>query len=59
MKISKKLHALSALEIGLWDIKEKALGIPVNHLLGGVTRSIIVYGLPVQTECFYDNVKKR
>lgn len=37
----EKLHALGALEMALWDIKGKALGIPVYELLGGATRDYI------------------
>lgn len=32
------MSAISALEIALWDIKGKALGVPVYELLGGRTR---------------------
>jgi L-alanine-DL-glutamate epimerase-like enolase superfamily enzyme len=34
----EKLHALGALDLALWDIKGKALGVPVHALLGGRTR---------------------
>ncbi len=34
----EKLHALGALDLAMWDIKGKALGIPVYELLGGLTR---------------------
>ncbi|MDA2924163.1 mandelate racemase/muconate lactonizing enzyme family protein [Acidobacteria bacterium AH-259-L09] len=34
----EKLHALGALDMALWDIKGKALGVPVYELLGGLTR---------------------
>ncbi|MEP7110313.1 MAG: mandelate racemase/muconate lactonizing enzyme family protein [Ferruginibacter sp.] len=37
----EKLHALGALEMALWDIKGKALGVPVYELLGGSTREFI------------------
>ena len=37
----EKLHALGALEMALWDIKGKALGVPVYDLLGGVTRDYV------------------
>jgi galactonate dehydratase len=37
----EKLHALGALEMALWDIKGKALGVPVYDLLGGSTRDYI------------------
>lgn len=33
------MSAISALEIALWDIKGKALGVPVYELLGGKTRN--------------------
>jgi len=35
----EKLHALGALDLALWDIKGKALGVPVYELLGGLTRN--------------------
>src|SRR6266540_2877128 len=35
----EKAHALGALDLALWDIKGKALGVPVHQLLGGVARS--------------------
>jgi L-alanine-DL-glutamate epimerase-like enolase superfamily enzyme len=34
----EKLDALGALDLALWDIKGKALGVPVSDLLGGVAR---------------------
>ncbi|MEM9830410.1 MAG: mandelate racemase/muconate lactonizing enzyme family protein [Bacteroidota bacterium] len=37
----EKLHALGALEMALWDIKGKALGVPVYDLLGGATRDYL------------------
>ena len=37
----EKLHALGALEMALWDIKGKALQVPVYELLGGATRDYI------------------
>ena len=37
----EKLHALGALDTALWDIKGKALGVPVYDLLGGLTRDYI------------------
>ena len=37
----EKLHALGALEMALWDIKGKALNVPVYELLGGSTREFI------------------
>src|SRR5262249_5189820 len=35
----EKAHALGALDLALWDIKGKALGIPVHELLGGTARN--------------------
>jgi galactonate dehydratase len=37
----EKLHALGALDLALWDIKGKALEIPVYELLGGLARDNI------------------
>ncbi len=37
----EKLHAQGALDMALWDIKGKALGVPVYELLGGLTRDHI------------------
>lgn len=37
----EKLHALGALDLALWDIKGKALGVPVYELLGGLSREHI------------------
>lgn len=34
----EKLHALGALDVALWDLKGKALGVPVHQLLGGQSR---------------------
>jgi hypothetical protein len=34
--------AVSAIDIALWDIKGKALGVPVYELLGGLTRDKVV-----------------
>jgi len=37
----EKLHALGALDLALWDIKGKALGVPVSDLLGGASRNYV------------------
>ncbi len=37
----EKLHALGAIEMALWDLKGKALGVPVYELLGGATRDYV------------------
>src|SRR5262245_23565848 len=34
----EKAHALGALDLALWDIKGKALSLPLHELLGGTTR---------------------
>ena len=34
----EKVHAIGALDLALWDIKGKALGVPVWQMLGGQTR---------------------
>lgn len=37
----EKLDALGALDLALWDIKGKVLGVPVYELLGGKSRNYI------------------
>lgn len=37
----EKLHALGALDMALWDIKGKALKVPVYELLGGLSRDFV------------------
>src|SRR3954463_1680882 len=34
----EKIHALGALDLALWDLKGKALDVPVYDLLGGMNR---------------------
>jgi galactonate dehydratase len=34
----EKTHSLGALDLALWDLKGKALGVPVHQLLGGLSR---------------------
>jgi len=36
--------ALAAVDIALWDLKAKLLGVPLTRLLGQVRRSIALYG---------------
>jgi L-alanine-DL-glutamate epimerase-like enolase superfamily enzyme len=35
----EKIHAQGAIDLALWDIKGKALGLPVHELLGGTVRN--------------------
>ena len=37
----EKIHAQGAIDMALWDLKGKALGVPVYELLGGATRDYI------------------
>ncbi len=37
----EKLHAIGAIDMALWDIKGKALGVPIWQLLGGQSREYI------------------
>jgi L-alanine-DL-glutamate epimerase-like enolase superfamily enzyme len=37
----EKVHAQGALDLALWDIKGKALGVPVYELLGGLARDYV------------------
>lgn len=37
----EKIHAIGALDMALWDIKGKALGVPVYELLGGASRDYV------------------
>ncbi len=37
------LHAIAAIDVALWDIRGKALGLPVWQLLGGARSSAPVY----------------
>jgi galactonate dehydratase len=47
----EKLDALGALDLALWDIKGKALGVPVYELLGGQSREHI--------ECYSTSFPKK
>src|SRR6185503_16168164 len=35
----EKVHAIGALDLALWDIRGKALGLPVHRVLGGMVRN--------------------
>jgi L-alanine-DL-glutamate epimerase-like enolase superfamily enzyme len=35
----EKIHAVGAMDLALWDIKGKALGLPVHEILGGTVRN--------------------
>lgn len=37
----EKTHAVGAMDLALWDIKGKALGLPVHELLGGTARDYV------------------
>jgi galactonate dehydratase len=37
----ERLHAMGALDLALWDLKGKALNVPVHELLGGMTRDYL------------------
>ena len=44
------IEALSAVDVALWDLKGKQLGLPVHELLGGAFRESVV---PYATGCYY------
>jgi galactonate dehydratase len=35
----EKIHAVGAMDLALWDVKGKALGLPVHEILGGTVRN--------------------
>ena len=37
----EKIHALGALDLALWDLKGKALNVPVYDLIGGMNRTYV------------------
>ena len=53
------MSAISAIDIALWDIKGKKLGVPVYELLGGRTRDKVrVYASPMSKETDPESLKK-
>ena len=53
------MSAISAIDIALWDIKGKKLGVPVYELLGGKTRDKVrVYASPMTKEQDPEALKK-
>lgn len=53
------MSAISAIDIALWDIKGKWLGVPVYELLGGRTRDKVrVYASPMSNETDPESLKK-
>ena len=53
------MSAISAIDIALWDIKGKKLGVPVYELLGGKTRDKVrVYASPMTKETDSEALKK-
>ena len=37
-------YAISAVDVALWDLKARVLGLPLHHLLGAARDSVPVYG---------------
>ena len=37
----ERMHAMGALDLALWDLKGKALNVPVYEMLGGLTRNYL------------------
>jgi L-alanine-DL-glutamate epimerase-like enolase superfamily enzyme len=37
-------YAISAVDVALWDLKARLLGLPLHRLLGAVRREVAVYG---------------
>lgn len=46
----EKLHGVGAIEMALWDLKGKALNVPLYELLGGKTRNYV--------ECYATGFRK-
>ncbi|MEM7254522.1 MAG: hypothetical protein AAF493_24145 [Pseudomonadota bacterium] len=52
---SVELRGNSAIDIALWDIKAKALGVPLHELLGGLCHD----RLPIYNTCASDGYNKQ
>ena len=52
------MGAISALDIALWDIKGKALGVPIYELLGGQTRQKVRVYVHVKAPTLEEQVQK-
>ncbi len=53
------MHALSGLDIALWDIRGKLEGVPVSKLLGGAKRKRVeIYASLIQYAGNVENVKR-
>lgn len=57
------MHAISYVDVALWDIKSKALGVPISRLLGGpVQEKIPAYastvGFSLEPDKVYEKVKQ-
>jgi L-alanine-DL-glutamate epimerase-like enolase superfamily enzyme len=50
----ERLHAVGALDLALWDLKGKALGVPVYELLGGLNRRISYHRGDFSDSASYD-----
>jgi len=37
-------YAISAVDVALWDLKARLLGLPLHHLLGAVRQDVPIYG---------------
>lgn len=52
------MGAISAIDVALWDIKGKALGVPVYELLGGKTRHKVRAYLHVKAPTLQEQLQK-
>ena len=48
------MSAISAIDVALWDIKAKSLGLPIYELLGGKVRDRI----PMYANCWFPSAKE-